>query len=184
MEFWLQCVLRAPAWAVLVFPSAGRMLLVQPVQAGDNKSPACESLRGEKQLCSINQNVVIEQSDPSKAGQAEQCWGSGSSPSLVLVWLCKDLLSWMSFYSDYLEQHCRSESCCVCLTGWISCLLQKEESPPLVSHTLHPGVLWGAHNCFLEEYFCFSVPLGPFYSSLTHTLGDESCFSSSSLPAQ
>lgn len=73
----------------------GRMLLVQPVQAGDSKS-ACESLRGEKQLCSINQSVVMEQCDPSKAGQGT-AGAAGSSPRLVLVWLCKDLLGWMSF---------------------------------------------------------------------------------------
>lgn len=152
------------------------------MQAGVSKSPAVGAPRGEiKQLCSINQNVLIEKSDPRKprARRAGHCWGWRK---LTLFWceLCKDLLAWMIFYYyyyfiDYQELCWRSKSCCVCPTGWISSLFKGRRSYFPFSPTLFASRCalerLSPHNFSLGLRGIFLLLLGPFFSSPCTHLG-------------
>lgn len=101
----------------------------------------------KKQLCSINQNVVIEQSDPRKLGQVEvnTAGAERSSPCLVFVWLCKDMLGGVIFlFIDGQELYWRNKYGCVCLTGGISSLStgRRNHFPFSPTSCLDPGVFW------------------------------------------
>lgn len=157
-------------------------LLVQPVQAGDSKSPACESLRGEKAAVQHKSKCGYWAIWPqrTRAGRAEHCWSWRVLTLPCFGVTVQRSAGWDDFFlfTDCQELCWRNKNCCVCLSGGISSLFTggRNHLPFSPTLCLHPSVLWRgpAYMTALwgsEGFFCLSAILDPFYSSPHPRLG-------------